>query len=498
MKKTAKISSLVLSLSILLTACASQAPSSSSASSSPEQSSATSQAGSPFQAYQSIMQSFQEASSIEAKTEHTVELTRQGESSQLYAAAVIKQLYQDDSVQFEVLSDAKLDDDVDGRMESYYLDGYLYLSEPGAEQFKMPMDEAVARAQLESAVPFFTEKEILSSSQQAQDAQTQLKFSLSPELMKETVQRIAITTMNNLGAMMDGQTISASEFIPKTFEYEILLDENAQPVNTSLHFEVDIVYEGDTLQIDCTTKMSDFQLNAIDSILFPEDLAGYRDPFAEETPPVTDSGFAAEEGNLPTLGSDENRFVHIASAYQVDNTFGDNCYAALFLESNADMLDSYFWVAFQTQSGSTAPANPAGFTSPSNISTEGLLRLFCFLNEYQLNAFSDPAEKILYIPDSLIPLSLDNFLEGYTYDPATLPAAFNYSDGMLKTPFQMVQPAANLCRIDLVEVTASDRLRITATGLDKDGQTPRNTQQLELKIRDGGNASYLSYTIKPL
>lgn len=92
MKKTAKISSLVLSLSIFLTACASQAPSSSSASSSPEQSSATSQAGSPFQAYQSIMQSFQEASSIEAKTEHTVELTRQGESSQLYAAAAIKQL----------------------------------------------------------------------------------------------------------------------------------------------------------------------------------------------------------------------------------------------------------------------------------------------------------------------------------------------------------------------------------------------------------------------
>lgn len=370
--------------------------------------------------------------------------------------------------------------------DTYFRDGILYQN-ASDRKIKTEAAPEEVMSQLRATQFIFAESAVLQAemTELPDSKDKQLTFTLSGEQTGDALWSMAQSILLEMGLPQDDAEQVERSYSDITYQMVVSEDDNLK--SSYMAFAIDMTKGAEAVALHFAVQLDDIAFNALSEISYPDDLDSYRDLAV------------VQEEELARLAAlMDPTYKPIAAEPVVTNPFGDDCHAAQLLKEEGAYLDYFFWLLYQAQTGISVQDAPTGFATPAEIDSEGLLRLFCFSNDYRIESFADLEEGIYQIPDTLPPLFLDTVLQGYTYDPEQLPGEYGHESDAASFPIPLMQPYANHCRIDTVEVTDAQRLKIAATGLDYDRETPINTQELTLYVAGDGMVFYESYNIKPL
>lgn len=444
----------------------------------------------PYELYQSAVGAAQSPSSVEARLDYAITVDDPEGATKINIASDVKQaMHPETGPEMEMHLTLTNGDGGEERenLSAYYRDGTLYrnYTDYGFKNAQPLEDISGQLGQLRLSFP---QEAVLDTHSEDVPEGKLLRFTLSPEMVEEPMRKI-ISDMLILNLFAEVTYLDDIGMELHDITYELMLDRDGKLQSCTLDYHMELTSEGDKIWVGCRSTISDIRFDSLTAIEFPKDL--------DEYPEQDNMGMLDDEepGDIYPIDL-QGQYVPTPSSPSIVNNMGQDTDAALFLDSEQDFLDFYFWIIYQTQAGISAPEAPTGFADPSRISAEGLVRFFCFANENQLDAIADRAEQMYYLPDTLLPMTLDNFFKGYTYDPTTLPVEFGYTSTMLRLPFSLCIPAANPCRVERAEVLDASRVKITATGLNNDIEAlPVNTQELVLFIGSEGRVMFESYSI---
>lgn len=463
---------------------------------------------SPYEHYVAATQVVQEAQSISLQMENRILEEYFGEYryEMLHQSRLGQISDPDKGIELEMfaemsyLEEGEALQDLDGAYEVYYTDGVLYVRDIAFDwDEKMTVSVELVNIPIRLLRDPFGMEDVLEMEEERIGKGRLLSFTLAPSLLEEWIPGLAIYLVPDMASNMDSIN---KEFwgygeSAESISYQIKLDAKGLPVECALSFRV----EEEDFSLDWSARIDAISLNSVSDIAFPDNLEEYIDYSSRRSNDLdwNDDDFdiwleewEAERERL------ESYYLPVESEYTLINNVSNNCLPLYFLEEQGDSLDYLFWLIYQTQTVVSAPAQPTGFSSPAEISAEGLVRFFCFANRYQLLSFADPEEEIYVIPDSLVGYTMDNYFLGWEYDPRTLPEEFGYESTALWLPFALCEPVFNACRVERVEILDLERLKVTGTGLDRDRETPVNTQELVLIVEEDGGVLFESYAIRPL
>ena len=380
---------------------------------------------------------------------------------------------------------------------AYYQDGRHYYESAYSLPLYVEQDISFITPQFGAVDLIFTTEDILSSKIQDTPMGAHLSFELNPKAMQSEMERyLSSYGYSCSGAIESIDLLYTAEQV--TFEAE--LDKQGLPRSTMLVFQArDDILEDEFMLLEVETERLRFGSTA--GITFPESLADAV-PYSPQSQPSiydddTDDVFSDFSENDDTYWSDfYGSYSPLNSEPEIINQVGADNLAANFLAEEAN-LDYYFWLAYQTQAlGSQPPILPAGFDSPANISTEGLVRLFCAANQHQTDAFMDPDQDKYFMPDVLVTSFLDNCLRGYRYLPYTTPSGFVYENEMMFVPHANLTMCVNWLYVERAEVLNATQVKLTGQAYDfYEEEAPINRQELVLTLTPEDEVYFERYTI---
>lgn len=452
--------------------------------------SACSQPLTPYETYQKITEVSRQATSVSMRFAYGVSIQMGASGMEAHLEGDMRQVAHSDTdaaVAVHLTTDVP---DVPAESFTYYRDGVLYQDMAG-RRIRMEAEPEQLLDQLVATGFMFEGQAAVEGSQQdiAGSGDKQLSFTLSAGEMEPAAWELAQSVLVSMGLPRDDYEQVDPSFSDIT--YQLVFNPEYQMKSSAMWFTLDLTRGEEMVSLHYTVELMDIALNTLTDIDPPADLESYRDVqiVLKEELMQRNEELAAQLGP---------GYRPISSQYSITNSFGNDCNAAMLLQEEGEYLDYFFWLIYQTQTGISTPVPPNGFADPSELSAEGLLRLFCIANDDRIEEFADLEKEVYTVSDSLPPLFLAGVLQGYTYDPATLPAEYGREAATATFPIALCRPSANFCRIERVEVTDEQHLKITATGLMADFETPVNTQELVLSVPAQGRVLFESYSIRSI